>query len=354
VYRLLFHLVLRRLDPEASHELATRLLRAVRATKPGRALIARFAGAPDPSLRVQALGLRFPSPLGVAAGLDKDARWHEDLGALGFGFVEVGTVTAQAQSGNPRPRIERVIGQRGLINRMGFPNPGARVVASRLASRSPQNAVIGANVGKSRAVDLDDAIGDYRESVRLLAPVSDYIAINVSSPNTPGLRELQSPERLKELIIEVRAELETVGHPRPLLVKLAPDLSDEQLDAVAGLAVELELDGIIAVNTTAVEGGGLSGAPLAARAEQVLRRLRALTRGRLVLISVGGVQSAQDVWDRLQAGATLVQAYTGFVYGGPSWPARVNRDLARLLKRAGYATLEDALDRDIPSSALVP
>ena len=343
MYGLLFHFVLRHFDPEAAHQLAKRALRMVRAIAPGRALLARWAGQPDPSLRVQALGLSFPSPLGVAAGLDKDGGWCDDLIALGFGFVEVGTVTARGQAGNPRPRIERSVADRALINRMGFPNPGAAAVAARLATR-PSGAVIGANLGKSRAVSIADAATDYRASVRALAPVADYLALNVSSPNTPGLRELQSPERLRELVSEVRSELTALGRRLPVLVKLAPDLPDEQIDAIAALAVELGLDGIIAVNTRAVDGGGLSGAPLAPRAEEVLRRLHAATGGRLTLVSVGGVESAQDVWDRLRAGATLVQAYTGFVYGGPRWPSRVNRELARRVKQAGWPSVQEMLD----------
>jgi dihydroorotate dehydrogenase len=298
---------------------------------------------------VRTLGLRFPTPLGVAAGLDKDATWYADLLALGFGFVEVGTVTARPQAGNPRPRIERLHGQRALINRMGFPNPGAGAVAERLSSRSAKS-VVGANVGKSRAVELQDAVADYRESVRRLAGVADYIALNVSSPNTPGLRELQSVERLRELVQAVRSELQAGACPRPILVKLAPDLSDEELDAVAGLALELDLDGLIAVNTTAVDGGGLSGAPLAPRAEQVLRRLRQTAGSRLVIVSVGGIESAQDVWMRLEAGATLVQAYTALVYAGPAWPSRVNRELVRLLEAAGYDSLQDMLERQAKAS----
>lgn len=350
LYRLLFQLVLRRLDPETSHELAKRTLRTIRATRAGRAILARWLGAPDPRLRVRALGLTFPSPLGVAAGVDKAGGWYRDLIALGFGFVEVGTATARAQDGNPRPRMERRVSERALINRMGFPNPGAAEVASALAAREP-GTVVGANIGKTRSVSIDEAVLDYRESVRRLGPVADYIAINVSSPNTPDLRELQAPARLKKLVVEVRAELDTLGRRVPVLIKIAPDLSDQEVDEIAALAVELELDGIIAVNTSAVAGGGLSGAPLARRAEEVLRRLSATTRDRLVLISVGGIQSAEDVWRRLNAGATLVQAYTGFVYGGPGWAARINRELARILRGAGCSSIHDVLDRDTASVA---
>jgi dihydroorotate dehydrogenase len=329
IYRLLFKLVLRRIDPERAHALASRSLRAVRATALGRAIVRRVVGPTDERLQVRALGLTFPSPLGVAAGVDKDATWFEDLGALGFGFVEVGTVTAVAQEGNPRPRVTRLIQDRALLNRMGFPNPGARVVAERLRRRTG-TPIVGVNVGKSMAAVLDEAGDDYRACVREVAPWADYLVINVSSPNTPGLREMQAVELLRPLIGDVRAELRETGTEVPLLIKLGPDLEDEALDAVARLALELELDGIVAVNTAPAEGGGISGAPLKARALAILRFLRARVGDGMVLISVGGIETPDDASERIRAGATLVQAYTGFVYGGPGWPRRMNRGLAPL------------------------
>ncbi|HUZ27590.1 MAG TPA: quinone-dependent dihydroorotate dehydrogenase [Solirubrobacteraceae bacterium] len=356
MYRALFHLVLRRLDPERVHRLAQRLLRLVRASRSGRRLLALWVGPADPALQVEALGRTFPSPLGVAAGLDKDGSWFEDLIALGFGFVEVGTVTARPQPGNPSPRIVRVIAQRALVNWMGFPNPGAQAVASRLVGRPPE-LVVGVNVGKSRAASVEATAADYRDSIRQVAPLADYIAVNVSSPNTPGLRELQAPERLRDLIGQIRAELEALDRRVPVLVKIAPDLTNEQLDAIGNLAVELELDGIVAVNTTltrvgdGTQTGGLSGPPLAGRALEVLRRLRGITGDRLTLVSVGGVESAEDVWDRLRAGATLVQAYTGFVYGGPGWPRQINRQLVRRIRQAGYASVRDLLGADASTAA---
>jgi dihydroorotate dehydrogenase len=317
VYRLLFRLILRRIDAERAHALA---FHALRAAGP---LLRRLAPKPDPRLEVRALGLTFPSPLGVAAGVDKNASAFEELGALGFGFVEVGTVTALPQEGNPRPRIRRLPGQRALVNGMGFPNEGAEIVAKRLRGRSG-TTVVGVNVGKSRAAE---AIGeDYRASVRAVAGVADYLVVNVSSPNTPGLRDLQAAEMLRPLLEEVRAEVRGT----PLLVKIGPDLPDSDVDAVADLALELGLDGIVAVNTLPVEGGGLSGPPLRERALAVLRRLRERVGDRLVLVSVGGVETAEDARERILAGATLVQVYTGFVYNGPAWPRRVNRELAAL------------------------
>lgn len=363
MYRILFQYVLRHLDSEVTHNLAHAGLGVLGSRSLGRALLSRAAGPSDPVLEVRALGRTFSSPLGLAAGMDKEAKGFASLLALGFGFAEIGTVTAHPQPGNPRPRITRAVADRALVNWMGFPNPGAAAVASRLAvARSSKRLVpapIGINIGKSRIAELADAGADYRSSVRALAPLADYLAVNVSSPNTPGVRDLQSPDRLHELLHAIREELESIGSTPPLLVKISPDLSDREIDAIAQLAVELGLDGIIAVNTTtdhsaltdpgavvAAGRGGVSGAPLARRADAVLRRLAAVTTGRLVLISVGGVQSARDVWDRLRAGATLVQAYTGFIYGGPRWPARTNRELARLVRAAGYSSVQEAIGAD--------
>jgi dihydroorotate dehydrogenase len=334
IYRVLFRLVLQRIDPERAHALAFRVLRG---TAP---LVRRLARSPDARLQVRALGMTFPSPLGVAAGLDKNAECFRELGALGFGFVEVGTVTALAQGGNPRPRIARLTRDRALLNRMGFPNDGARTVAGRLPPR-PGKPIIGVNVGKSRAAPADGIRDDYRASVREVAPACDYLVVNVSSPNTPGLRDMQSVELLRPLLEDVRSELRAGGKEIPLLVKIAPDLQDDEVDAIAGLALELELDGIVAVNTTATEGGGLSGPPLAGRAVAVLRRLRARVGDRMVLISVGGIESPGDAWERILAGATLVQAYTAFVYRGPAWPRHMNRELARRVRETGRSSVQE-------------
>lgn len=364
MYRLLFKLVLARIDPERAHALARHSLRAIRANRAGRAIVRWLAGSTDACLKTHALGLTFSSPVGVAAGLDKEADWFEDLGALGFGFVEVGTVTALPQEGNPRPRVARLIASRAILNRMGFPNPGAELVAARLERRRP-GTVVGANIGKSRSVALEAAGRDYRAAVGHLAPVSDYLVLNVSSPNTPGVRQLQDAERLRELVADVRRELAARGRSVPLLIKIDPDLEDQRIAAIAGLAVELGLDGIVAVNTTVergsrgaqgaqsapFEGGGISGPPLRARAVEVLRCIRRVAGERLVLISVGGVESAEDVWERLLAGATLVQVYTAFVYEGPGWPRRVNRELARRVREAGLASVQDLVGAPARSAA---
>lgn len=348
IYRLFLRHVLMRLDAERTHRLAARALRAVDRLPGAGAVMRRVLSTRDPRLEVRALGLTFASPLGVAAGLDKEAECFDALGDLGFGHVEVGTVTARGQQGNPPPRVGRLPADRALHNRMGFPNPGAAAVAERLRARRG-STVVGVNVGKGMDVDLADAAADYRAAVRLLAPVADYLVVNVSSPNTPGLRAMQSADQLRGLIGAVREELDEIGHRPPLLVKIAPDLADAEVDAIADLALELGLDGIVAVNTTVDRDvlerssdqerdavlGGISGAPLKRRALEILRRLRARGGDELVLISVGGVEDGDDAWERIEAGATLVQAYTGFVYGGPLWPRRVNRQLALRVRLAG-------------------
>jgi dihydroorotate dehydrogenase len=353
LYRALFALVLARLPPEGAHRLAALALRAVVGTPGCARLLARRLGPREPVLEVRALGLTFPSPLGVAAGVDKDGSWFEGLGCLGFGFVEVGTVTARAQSGNPKPRVFRLRRDRALLNRMGFPNPGARALAAGLARRRGRRPIVGVNVGKGMATPIESAGEDYRAAVREVAPVCDYLVLNVSSPNTPGLGELQAVALLRPLIAGVQREVVERAPGVPVLVKIGPDVSDARIDAVADLALELGLAGIVAVNTTSdrggladaaavarVQGGGVSGPPLRARAVEVLERLYGRVGERLVLISVGGVETAADAWERVVAGATLVQAYTGFVYGGPGWPARVNAELARRTREAGAGSIQ--------------
>jgi dihydroorotate dehydrogenase len=381
MYRLLYRVVLRRVPAEAAHRAGFGLIRALgsAARVPGVAwLLGRWLGPRDPVLRVRALGLEFPCPLGLAAGFDKDARGTTGLDALGFGFVEVGTVTARAQPGNDRPRMFRLAADRALVNRMGFNNEGAAAAAARLRGRAgparagparagparagPARAgrapVVGVNIGKTKAVPDEGTAADYAASARAVAGVADYVVVNVSSPNTPGLRDLQAADRLRPVLIAVREALDAsaTGRRVPLLVKIAPDLADEDLDAVADVALELGLDGIIATNTTisraglasspsevaAAGAGGLSGPPLRDRALAVLVRLRARAGDRLVLIAAGGIETPDDAWERLRAGATLVQAYTGFVYGGPLWPRRMNAGLARRARAEGLASVSTA------------
>ncbi len=347
MYRLLFSLLLTRLDPERAHHLAFAVIRAI--PRLGLAPIVRAFTRPDPRDAVHTLGLTFSSPFGVAAGFDKNAEAVMGLGSLGFSHVEVGTLTAVPQPGNPKPRMFRFVEDRAVLNRMGFNNEGAARAAERLWSlrAEPHRPVIGVNIGKSRVVEVDDAIDDYLESTRTLAPLADYLVVNVSSPNTPGLRGLQELDRLAPLLEAVK---DAAGRT-PLLVKIAPDLADGEVVRIAELVVATGLDGVIATNTTisrdglrtapdvvaAAGAGGVSGAPLARRALEVLRLLRRELPAGMCVISVGGVETADDVHGRLQAGATLVQGYTGFIYAGPFWARAVNRGLARRRKSASDA-----------------
>jgi dihydroorotate dehydrogenase len=341
MYRLLFDRLLVRADAERAHRTA---FRAIRAARP---VLGSSVGRSDHE-PVRAMGLTFPGALGLAAGFDKNAEGVDALAALGFGFVEVGTVTGEPQPGNPRPRLFRLPADRAVVNRMGFNNDGAEAVARRLArrlQRRHRQVVLGVNIGKTKVVPEDDeaaVLADYEKSTRLLAPYADYLVVNVSSPNTPGLRDLQAVGRLRPLLTAVRRQADAATNRRvPLLVKIAPDLGDDDVLAVADLAVELDLDGIVATNTTIsragltstpdqvarVGAGGLSGAPLRARALEVLRLLRGRVGEELTIVAVGGISTADDARERLAAGATLLQAYTAFVYEGPRWPHRVQRAL---------------------------
>ncbi len=350
MYRVIYAVLLRRVPPEAAHRAAFWLIRAA-AEVPGLAWALRQALGPrDPSLRVRALGLDFPGPLGLAAGFDKDGEGIIGLAALGFSFIEVGTVTALPQQGNPRPRMFRFTDERALVNRMGFNNRGAAALSARLRAlraRPGFKPVIGVNIGKTKIVPEEAAVADYVTSARLVADVADYVVVNVSSPNTPGLRDLQAADKLRPILSGVRAALDEASPRRrvPLLVKIAPDLADPDVDAVADLALDLGLDGIIATNTTISRDGlldsaavadagpgGLSGAPLKRRSLEVLSRLHDRCGKRLTLIAAGGITTPADAEARLAAGATLLQAYTAFIYEGPLWPGNVQRGLAARLR----------------------
>jgi dihydroorotate dehydrogenase len=347
VYDRLFDGVLTRVDAERAHRLAFGGWRTV-ARVPGVATAARRTlGRADRSIAVEVFGKVVPSPLGLAAGFDKNAVGIDAMAALGFGAVEVGTVTGQPQPGNPRPRLFRLPTDRAIVNRMGFNNDGSYAVAARLAERAtrrhPSDVLLGVNIGRTKVVPEHEAVGDYRLSAGRLAPFADYLVVNVSSPNTPGLRDLQAVSALRPLLAAVHETADAAaGRAVPLLVKIAPDLADEDVRAVAGLVGELGLAGVVATNTTigrdglrtpaaevaAVGAGGLSGPVLAARSEEVLHVLRDALGSAPVVISVGGVTTAADVARRLDAGATLVQGYTALVYEGPLWPRRVNHELA--------------------------
>jgi dihydroorotate dehydrogenase len=344
VRRLLFLV-----PPERVHTLVFAALRGVAAAAPVRTLLRRLLGPTDPVLASTVFGVRFPGPLGLAAGFDKDGAGLNVWGALGFGYAELGTVTANPQPGNPAPRLFRLPADRALLNRLGFNNDGAGALAIRLARYRP-DVPIGVNIGKSNATPPAHAADDYRTSARLLGPLATYLVVNVSSPNTPGLRDLQAVESLRPILSAVLAETST-----PVLVKIAPDLADADIDEIADLAVELGLAGIVATNTTVsrnglrtpgadtLGAGGISGPPLAPRAREVLRRLYSRVGDRLVLISVGGIETADDAWDRITAGASLLQGYTGFVYGGGLWAKHIHDGIARRLHDGGFASLADAV-----------
>ncbi|MFT4213474.1 MAG: quinone-dependent dihydroorotate dehydrogenase [Microbacterium sp.] len=340
MYPFVFRTVFARMSAERAHHLVVPIIRMLGVWP--FAPIVRAMTRPDPSLRTEAFGLVFDSPFGVAAGFDKNAVMTAGLYALGFGHVEVGTVTTVAQEGNPKPRLFRLVDDRALINRMGFNNAGAVAAAARLArarraARGGRRAVLGANIGKSRIVDVEHATADYVTSTKLVAPVADYLVVNVSSPNTPGLRGLQAVETLRPLLEAVHA----AAGSTPLLVKIAPDLPDDEVEAIARLAVEVGLSGLIATNTTisreglrtdaatvaAIGAGGLSGAPLKQRSLAVLRLVRAVVPREFCVVAAGGVETAADVRERLAAGADLVQGYTAFIYRGPFWARQINREL---------------------------
>lgn len=368
MYKLFFNLLFKRMDPEQAHHMAFRWIRFA-ARVPGlRTFIAAVLAPRHEELRTEAFGLRMHGPFGLAAGFDKNAVAIDGMSMLGFDHIEIGTVTGEPQPGNPKKRLFRLVQDRALINRMGFNNEGSAAVAERLGARKAVfGTVVGVNIGKTKVVPEDEAAADYVKSTERLAAHADYLVVNVSSPNTPGLRNLQATESLRPLLTAVREAADRGGSSRrvPLLVKIAPDLADEDIDAVADLAVELGLDGIIATNTTIAreslglqsepslcgETGGLSGAPLKERSLEVLRRLYARVGDRITLVGVGGIENAEDAWQRILAGATLVQGYSAFIYEGPFWARAIHKGLAARLNTSPYATLAEAVGADVRKSA---
>lgn len=336
-YQLVFNTVFRRMDAERAHHVGAAVIRGIGKRDWCADQLAKFT-APDPSLRVQTLGLEFPSPFGLAAGFDKNADMTDGLGALGFGHVEVGTVTPLAQPGNPKPRMYRLTADRGLINRMGFNNDGAEAALAALKQARTDRCIVGVNIGKNKVTPAENAVDDYVAAATALREVADYLVINVSSPNTPGLRGLQELDALAPILEATRDAASGV----PVLVKIAPDLEDDAIARICELAIKVGLDGIVATNTTiarepletsarvveAYGAGGLSGAPLKERSLEVLRTVRRHVPADFCVISVGGVTTADDVQERLDAGATLVQGYTAFLYEGPGWAAAINAGLA--------------------------
>lgn len=363
IYRRLARPALFHLDAERAHDLVIGVL-ALAGPVLGR--LPCPPAARDARLEQTVAGLRFPAPVGLAAGFDKSARAVAAWPALGFGFVEIGTVTARPQPGNPRPRLFRLSADRALVNRLGFNNDGAEKVAERLRRARRRGLLgripVGVNIGKSRVADLDRAAEDYLESFERLRPYADYVVVNVSSPNTPGLRELQDRGRLERILRVLLAREEELARDRgrsvPLFVKVAPDLALAAVDEVVDLALSLGIAGLVVCNTTiaraglrsppalAGQEGGLSGLPLRARSTELVRHVHRRAGGRLVIVGVGGIFGPDDAWERLAAGASLVQVYTGLVYEGPALPRRIARGLAERMERAGVATLADLVGRD--------
>ncbi|MFA7602261.1 MAG: quinone-dependent dihydroorotate dehydrogenase [Novosphingobium sp.] len=329
-----------RLDAERAHGLA---LRALKLMPRGR------RARPGGPLAVEVAGIAFPNPLGMAAGFDKDGEAPDALLGLGFGFAEVGSITPLPQAGNPRPRLFRLEEDRAVINRMGFNNLGAAVAAGRLRARAGRPGVVGINIGANK--DSADRIADYAMMARLMAPLAAYLTVNISSPNTPGLRALQDESALTELLDAVLAARGTPGPP--VFLKVAPDLEPADIDAIARIAIDKRLGALIVSNTTisrpplssplADQGGGLSGAPLRDLAQQRLRDFRKATGGELPLVGVGGIATAEDAWARIRAGASLVQLYTAMVYAGPGIAATIVRGLEELMRRDGFASIAEAV-----------
>ncbi len=353
--------ILFRLPPESAHEFALKSLGLGLAGSFVRDAVSRRYQT-EPFGKLNRFGLEFRNPIGLAAGFDKNGSYTRELAALGFGFIEVGTVTNEPQPGNPKPRIFRLAEDRALINRLGFNNVGAAHVAETLRRARP-DCVLGVNIGKSRSVPVEAAIPDYLASFDAVYDVADYIAINVSSPNTPGLRELQRHKLLEELLSALQERNDelrlrnSLPRTKPLLLKIAPDLSEAEVDDIVSVALRTNVAGIIATNTTIAQDGlrtspekvkqcgegGLSGAPLGAKSNRVISLAYRTSGGKLPIIGVGGVFNAQDAWEKICAGASLVQLYTGFIYVGPTVAKRINEGLAGILEREGFQSLDDAI-----------
>jgi dihydroorotate dehydrogenase len=320
-----------RLTPEQAHHVTIAMLRLAGSLPPATALLRAIFRPARPGPAVQAFGLNFTNPIGMAAGYDKDGLGWHGLAALGFGHIEVGTVTPRPQPGNPQPRLFRLVEDQAVINRMGFNNQGADFLAARIKGKKPKGLILGVNIGKNKVTPVETAVEDYLSLVRTFAPLADYLAVNVSSPNTPGLRSLQSREALAGLLqplaAEKQAQAQQIGRAVPILVKLAPDLSDEELDDALTAVQDAHMDGVIINNTTiarpplrsahASETGGLSGTPLSALSLAMVQKVVQRTAGRLPVVASGGVMNAADAQARLDAGAVLVQVYTGLIYSGP-------------------------------------
>lgn len=338
MYKLFIRPFLFLLAPEKAHNLTFKMLRWTLMIPGMKGLFRSMLAYEHPSLEREVFGLRFKNPVGLAAGLDKDAKLVDELACLGFGFVEIGTVTPMGQPGNPLPRLFRLPQDNGLINRMGFNNEGAEKAAQRLKQRK-SNIIIGGNIGKNKITPNEEADADYEKAFEMLYDVVDYFVINVSSPNTPNLRELQEKEPLKKLLLNLQRLNGQKPHKKPMLLKIAPDLTNQQLDDVIEIVQEAGVDGIIATNTTidrsglhtapsaieAIGAGGLSGKPLTNRSTSIIRYIHQHSKGAFPIIGVGGIHSPKDALEKLEAGASLVQLYTGFIYEGPGIIKKINK-----------------------------
>jgi dihydroorotate dehydrogenase len=334
MYRF-FRPLLFKLDPETAHGLTLQLIRLAGILPPSRWLLQAMFAAPEKPVEV--FGLKFKNPVGLAAGYDKDGVAMHGLATLGFGHLEIGTVTPRLQPGNPKPRIFRLVEDEAVINRMGFPGRGAEFAARHVSavSQRPRSTIIGVNLGKNKDTPLENSADDYVTLMQRFMPLADYLAINISSPNTVGLRRLQGREKLETLLGQISAARGTLHMSRPILVKLAPDLNDEELDDALGAILDNGMDGVIATNTTLErdglkskhqnETGGLSGRPLTVRSEAVLAKIVKRLDGRIPVISVGGIMSPEDAKRRLDMGAALVQVYTGLIYSGPGLVQKIVR-----------------------------
>ena len=356
IYRHLLRPILFRQDPEKAHEFALEVLSKLSAIP----ILASKSPFTDPNLKTRIAGIDFPNPVGLAAGCDKNGKAVPLWGHSGFGFVEVGTVTAQPQNGNPKPRVFRYPKQEALINRLGFNSEGAESVASRMADMREAHRnlsiPIALNIGKTKIVEGEaEVLEDYKKSFSLLSPFADFVIVNVSSPNTPGLRLWQEKAPLSALLGMLKSEATSKRRTMPLFVKISPDMNDSDMEKVCEVALELGISGIVATNTTlaregefseASETGGLSGKPLTNRAEEVMRFLYRKTKGTLALIGVGGIGSAEDAYRRIKCGASLVQTYTAFVYEGPFFPKNLNIGLLRLMERDGVSHLGELVGVD--------
>jgi len=328
-------------DPEKIHEFSFECIRLMHKIPGMGSLLSRMYRVNDPRLKRTLFGIDFPNPVGLAAGFDKNALVFDEFYSFGFGHIEIGTVTPMPQPGNDKPRLFRLKEDKAIINRMGFNNKGADSAAARLQFRKPGKAIIGGNIGKNKTTPNEEAGSDYLKCLRALHDVVDYFTVNVSSPNTPGLRALQDKEPLTAILLELKAENARYANPKPILLKIAPDLTDEQLDDIIDIVRITQIDGIIATNTTLSreglrnahknETGGLSGAPVTKRSTEVIRYLKTKSGNAFPVIGVGGIMNAQDALDKLDAGADLIQLYTGFVYEGPALVKQINKAiLARL------------------------